>query len=391
MLSERDLSAAIGSTAHGPDGEKIGTVESFFVDDRTGAPTWVAVSTGLFGTRHSVVPATEAVFADGMLQVPVGKEAVRHAPAVHGDHLSPEEEADLRRHYGIGTGAGTGTEAGTTTGTTTAQAPAQGVAGTAGTAAASGASAGAAGLVPGPATDPGTRPVPPPASDVRTTTEQAAPPVPQHSDGAMTRSEEQVRVGTEQVAATRVRVVKYVVTEEVQVTVPIRREEIRIEEVPFDAPDTGPGESLVPAGVPGGTGTGDGVTGGATGGGVGSGGQVGGGLAGVPDEIVLHAERPVVTVEVVPVERVRLRTELVQGHERITEQVQREQIVVDETPARHAGTAQTGTAQTGTAQTGTAQPGPAPADRTQQIGSVPPADRTQQISPVPQAGQAPPR
>ncbi|SHH08647.1 PRC-barrel domain-containing protein [Geodermatophilus nigrescens] len=414
MLSERDLSAAIGSTAHGPDGEKIGTVESFFVDDRTGAPTWVAVSTGLFGTRHSVVPATEATFTDGMLQVPVGKEAVRHAPAVHGDHLSPEEEADLRRHYGIGTGTGTGigtgTEAGagtgvptgTTTGTTTdrttgtadttAQAPAQGVAGTA---PASGASAEAAGLVPGPATDPGTRPVPPPASDVRTTTEQAAPPVPQHSDGAMTRSEEQVRVGTEQVAATRVRVVKYVVTEEVQVTVPIRREEIRIEEVPFDAPDPGPGESL----VPGGAGTGGGVTGGATGGGVaggvgsevGSGGQVGVGLAGVPDEIVLHAERPVVTVEVVPVERVRLRTELVQGHERITEQVQREQIVVDETPARHAGTAPAGTAQTGTAQTGTAEAGPAPADRTQQIGAVPPADRTQQISPVPQAGQAPPR
>jgi len=42
----------------------------------------------------------------------------------------------------------------------------------------------------------------------------------------------------------------------------------------------------------------------------------------------------VVTVEVVPVERVRLRTELVQGQETVTEQVQREQIVVDETPTR---------------------------------------------------------
>ena len=71
MLSERDLSAAIGSTAQGPDGEKIGTVESFFVDDRTGAPTWVAVSTGLFGTKHSIVPATQAAFDDGVLTVPV--------------------------------------------------------------------------------------------------------------------------------------------------------------------------------------------------------------------------------------------------------------------------------------------------------------------------------
>jgi stress response protein YsnF len=51
---------------------------------------------------------------------------------------------------------------------------------------------------------------------------------------------------------------------------------------------------------------------------------------GLPDEIVLHTERPVVSVEVVPVERVRLRTEMVQGSEQVTERVQREQIVVDQ-------------------------------------------------------------
>src|SRR5947209_8355520 len=104
------------------------------------------------------------------------------------------------------------------------------------------------------------------------------------------------KVGTESVPTTRVRVVRYVVTEEVQVTVPIRREEIRLEEVPLDAPDPGPGESLTPAAD-----------------------DVGGGL---PDEIVLHAERPVVTVEVVPTERVRLRTEVVAGQETVTGQVQ---------------------------------------------------------------------
>jgi hypothetical protein len=54
---------------------------------------------------------------------------------------------------------------------------------------------------------------------------------------------------------------------------------------------------------------------------------------GLPDEIILHTERPVVTVEVVPVERVRLRTEVVQGQETVSGQVQREQIVVDETPS----------------------------------------------------------
>jgi stress response protein YsnF len=123
----------------------------------------------------------------------------------------------------------------------------------------------------------------------------------------MVRSEEQLRVGTEQVAATRVRIVKYVVTEDVQITVPVRREEIRVEEVPLDAADAEPGESLVPS--PAG--------------------------AGLPDQIVLHTERPVVTFEVVPTERVRLRTEVVQGQETVSGQVQREQIVVDQQgPAR---------------------------------------------------------
>jgi len=131
-------------------------------------------------------------------------------------------------------------------------------------------------------------------------------------DGAMTRSEEQLVVGTERVATTRARLVKYVVTEEVQITVPIRREEIRVEQVPVDAPDDLPGETLLPE-VP----------------------RTATASGGLPDEIVLHTERPVVTVEVVPTERVRLRTQLVEGQETVTEQVQREQIVVDQDTAPH--------------------------------------------------------
>ena len=119
----------------------------------------------------------------------------------------------------------------------------------------------------------------------------------------MVRAEERLAVGTEQVPATRFRVVRYVLTEEVQVTVPVRREEIRVEEVPTGTPDD-PGESLV---TPGGD-TPDGL----------------------PDEIVLHAERPVVTVEVVPTERVRLRTETVAGQATVHGQVQRERIAVEQ-------------------------------------------------------------
>ena len=331
MLSEREVSAAVGGTAYGANGDKLGTVEHFFVDDRTGVPTWLSVTTGLFGTRHSIVPAVGAAYDedDGSLRVPVTAEAVKSAPHLAGEHLDPAEEAELRRHYGI---------------------EGQGVA--------SEPAAGEAGWLP---------PVPPPAvgrhesadlrdgrlhddrphdepsddgrshdrpaDDLANTAVMAAPtqeipavpppPAPDaehgraHTDGGMTRSEERLRVGTERVATTRARLVKYVVTEEVQITVPIRREEIRVEEVPLDAPDPGPGESLLDdregAGTP-----------------VAAGSETAGGL---PEEIVLHTERPVVSVEVVPVERVRLRTETVEGQERVTEQVQRERIVVDESPS----------------------------------------------------------
>ena len=101
MLTEREVSASIGGTAYSSTGDKIGTVEHFFVDDRTGAPSWVAVTTGLFGTRHSIVPATEASFADGALRLPVSVDAVKSAPHLQGDHLDPDEEARLRRHYGL--------------------------------------------------------------------------------------------------------------------------------------------------------------------------------------------------------------------------------------------------------------------------------------------------
>jgi stress response protein YsnF len=285
MLSEREVSASIGSTAYGANGDKLGTVESFFVDDRTGAPTWVAVATGLFGTRHSIVPAVDATFEEaGGLRLPVTADAVKSAPQLTGDHLTPDDEASLRGHYGVGqAGAGQTSAPRADSPTADLAAPA---------------------------------PAPAPAPADAYAPQETAPPV-AGTDGAMTRSEERLVVGTERVARTRARLVKYVVTEEVQITVPIRREEIRVEEVPIDAPDR-PGESLTEDGRQEPAGTSTGTT---------------AGVGGLPDEIILHTERPVVTVEVVPVERVRLRTEVVQGQETVTQQVQREQIAVDETPS----------------------------------------------------------
>ena len=53
------------------------------------------------------------------------------------------------------------------------------------------------------------------------------------TDDAMTRSEEELRVGTTERESGRVRLQKYVVEEEVTETVPVRREEVRVEREPI--------------------------------------------------------------------------------------------------------------------------------------------------------------
>ena len=123
------------------------------------------------------------------------------------------------------------------------------------------------------------------------------------TDDAMTRSEEHLVAGTPEVEATRVRLRKYVVTETATVQVPVRREEVRLEHEP--APDPGPGGSVADV-----TDAGD-----------------------VTDEqrdMILRAERPVVTTETVPVEHVRLGKDTVTGTETVTGEVRREEIELDD-------------------------------------------------------------
>jgi uncharacterized protein (TIGR02271 family) len=119
------------------------------------------------------------------------------------------------------------------------------------------------------------------------------------TDEAMTRSEERLRVGTERVQTGRARLRKYIVTEDVQTTVPVSREEVRIEREPIteanrEAAMSGPE------------------------------------LSEEEHEVTLTAERPVVGKETVPVERVRLGNEKITGEEQVSEQVRKEQIETDD-------------------------------------------------------------
>jgi uncharacterized protein (TIGR02271 family) len=117
-------------------------------------------------------------------------------------------------------------------------------------------------------------------------------------DEAMTRSEERLVADTRTEQAGRARLRKYVVTERQQVEVPVRREEVRLEREPITDANVGAATE-------------------------------GPDITESEHEVTLHAERPVVETEAVPVERVRLGKETVTDTETVQGEVRKEQIEYD--------------------------------------------------------------
>ncbi|GAA2724161.1 PRC and DUF2382 domain-containing protein [Cellulomonas aerilata] len=288
MITVHDMEGLMfaGGDVVGDDGSKIGRLGQLFLDARTGHPAWVTVTTGLFGKAESFVPMNGAELHGDVLQVPYSKDLVKHAPRIASaeGHLSPDEERDLYRHYGLihdepepvedtgshgrhaATGAPTVDEAGGTG--LGAQTPAVGL---------------PTGATPLGATSPGPPPlhsyddvareardadphvvgaddveaagvawggasaVTPavPATEAPATAGAAGPA----AEGVVLSAERARVVGTERVPTERVRMRRYTVTEHKQITVPVQREEVRVEYEPVDEgvlPD-----AQDPAGAPG--------------------------------------------------------------------------------------------------------------------------------------------
>ncbi|MFF1462295.1 PRC and DUF2382 domain-containing protein [Streptomyces sp. NPDC058330] len=281
-----------GLTVFDSDGEKVGTVGRVYVDDDTGKPDWITVKTGMFGMKESFVPLAGARRVGSDLHVSHPKDSVKEAPRVDADaHLSVAEEEELYRHYGLTRKTtGRGGDARTTSGT--------GAAGAAGTGAAAGA-AGAAGTAragqTGRAATPGGMGR---HRDTDASRPLAGAGAERSAAGAggrdeMTRSEEELTVGTEEYESGRARLHKYVVTEEVTRTVPVSHEEVRVVREPLK-----PGERTA--------GTSD--------------------LGDQDVEVTLHAERATVRKEAVPVERVRLETNKVTEQKEVSAELRKEKI-----------------------------------------------------------------
>jgi uncharacterized protein (TIGR02271 family) len=255
MPTTTDVEAWIGQDLVDPEHDKIGKIDQVYLDRETGEPTFVAVKTGLFGTKSSLVPIAAAQAHGEHVQVPYGKDQVKDAPNVDADEeLSEAEEQQLYDHYGLGYSGYEGPDHGTLAGRDRDGRFERDAVGR---------------DTSGPTTD-----------------------------DAMTRSEEELRVGTTSRESGRARLRKYVVTEQVETTVPVQREEVRIEREPIT--DRNVDEAL------------DGPA-----------------ISEEEHEVVLHAEEPVVEKRAVPKERVRMDKDTVTDEQTVSDEVRKERIEPD--------------------------------------------------------------
>ena len=258
-----DLLSARGQDLYDDDGQKIGSIEEIYLDAESDEPEWALVNTGLFGTKSSFVPLRGAREQDGSLQVPYDKAQVKDAPKLEADgRLSPQEEEQLYRHYGIGSGDSSSDRE--------VSGDAESTRGN------------------GDGNDESRRT----AGGDRGTT-----------GDAMTRSEEELRVGTTERESGRVRLKKYVVEDEVTQTVPVRREEVHVEREPITDANVGDATS-------------------------------GPEISEEEHEVVLHEEEAVVDKQVVPKERVRLDKDVTTDEEQVSETLRKEEVDVDQDVGR---------------------------------------------------------
>lgn len=263
-VKQNELAGWIGHTLVDHSGDKIGKIVDLYADDATGQPEWIAVDTGRFGKKVNFVPLAGAERSGDDLQVPYASDQVKDAPNADPDgQLTQDEEARLYGHYGFDY-----SQDKSPTGLPS-----------------SGRRGGKAGGERGKrATGRET--------SAKTKGRDTSGPT---TDDAMTRSEEELRVGTERREAGRARLRKYVVTEEETHTVPVTKEKVRVEREPIT--DENVGRAME-----------------------------GPDISDEEHEVILHEERPVVGKEAVPKERVRLDTESVTEDQRVTEQVRKERI-----------------------------------------------------------------
>jgi len=209
-MPDVDIDTALewrGRTVVDRNGERIGTLDELYLDERD-EPAWATVRAGVLGLRSSLVPLSDMKPVGEELEVPYDRQRVKDAPAIEPSEQVADEDADrLRQHYRLDEQSAEREDIAASR-------------------------------------------MPETGSEGDEHDDDRAAPASASADGetddAMTRSEEELVVGTRRRTRGRARLRKYVVTEHVQKTIPVRREEVRVEFEPDDSPppkDAPPSES----------------------------------------------------------------------------------------------------------------------------------------------------
>ena len=253
-----------GQDLYDRQGDKIGGIEEIYLDADTNEPEWALVNTGMFGTKRTFVPLREASERNGNLTVEFEKSTVKDAPQVEANgQISQSEEQELYSYYGFEYSEARSDSGLPETGGERFERD----------------------------TDVSDRDDAP-----GTVGRDTSGPT---TDDAMTRSEEELKVGTTQRESGRARLRKYVVTEDVQQTVPVRREEVRIEREPITDANVGNATD-------------------------------GPAISEEEHEVVLHEEEVVTEKRTVPKERVRMDKDVEIEEQTVNEELRKEQIDVDD-------------------------------------------------------------
>jgi len=229
-----------GAKVYDSAGEKIGTVEEIFYDESTNRPEWVGIGMGFFGTKPVFVPVEGARLDDDEITIRWSADQVKDSPDIDSDEVSQETERELYSYYGL-----EWSESRSDT------------------------------ILP-------------------EGTGGGGPELERDADQELTRSEEELRVGKEQVETGRARLRKWVETEPVEADVDLRRETAEITREPINQP-VGDVE-----------------------------------LREEELEVPLHEERPVVEKQTVAKERIGIETDVTTERETVRDEVRKERVDVEE-------------------------------------------------------------
>lgn len=292
MNNDKDFARIANATAYSPSGDKLGKVGQLYLDDTTNEPSFVSVKTGLFGMSESLVPMSGHRWQGDDLVLAFEKDVVKDAPNIDADqHLSEQEQDDLFSYYGRlqssgRSSSGSGSDRGLGTADADRTRATEDTVGVG-----TGDTRGTAGVMAPDRTAEMDR--------ERASHETSGRRSDAEGDTTLTRSEEQLNVGTESVETGRARLRKYTTTEEQNVTVPVSKEQVVVERTPVEGDH--------------------------------SGGTIDADQGEVVEEFTTREERPVVGKETVEKEQVRLGKETVTEHQTVSDQVRKEHIDVDTT------------------------------------------------------------